>query len=81
MQMAKLKRLASKPKLVEPVQSNAVLNAKSTSKEFVTDIVKADDDAVGDAKWQSIIKIAEVNLHNSVAKDTREQYNYWCNRF
>ena len=81
MQMAKLKRLASKPKLVEPVQSNAVLNAKSTSKEFVTDIVKADDDAVGDAKWQSIIKIAEVNLHNSVAKDTRKQYNYWCNRF
>ena len=81
MQMAKLKRLASKPKLVEPVQSNAVLNAKSTSKEFVSDSVKADDGAVGDAKWQSIIKITEVNLHNSVAKDTREQYNYWCNRF
>lgn len=81
MQMAKIKRLASKPKLVEPVQSNMVLNAKSTSKGLVIDSVQADEGDVGDAKWQGIIKIAKVNLHNSVAKDTSEQYNYWCNRF
>ena len=76
MQMAKLKRLATKPRLVEQVNGNNDVIAGSSSESMSID---SNDDRGGN--WQNIVQIAKVNLQHSVAKDTDKQYNYWCRRF